>query len=87
MSNKLKPCPFCGGKPWLREKVLRYYGVIYLTGEKKTRYAMYYYCGRCKARGGVATGTFFYKNYLSASDRSYLKHCAIDAWNRRSTDE
>lgn len=82
--SELKPCPFCGGKPWLREKVLKRYGKKWLTGKQKNRYAMYYYCGRCKARGGVATGTFTYVNYLSASDRRYLKENAIEAWNRRA---
>lgn len=82
----LKPCPFCGGEAWLREKTLRLFGICHNTGEKKARIAMYCYCGKCKARGGVATGTFEYDVYISAKDREELKKRAIEAWNRRVTD-
>ena len=81
----LKPCPYCGGEAWLREKSLRKMGKNYKTWEKKERIAMYCYCGKCKARGGVATETFAFVNYISAEDRESLKKQAIEAWNRRAT--
>lgn len=80
----LLPCPYCGGNAWLREKTLRLLGRNYITRKTKSRIAMYCYCGKCKARGGVATGTFEYDVYISAKDREDLKKRAIEAWNRRT---
>ena len=82
----LKPCPFCGGEAWIREKTLRLLGRNIITGKAKARISMYCYCGKCKARGGVATGTYEYAVYFSADEREQLKKRAIEAWNRRATD-
>ena len=83
----LEPCPFCGGEAWLREKTLRHLGVNRFTWEKKQRIAMYCYCGKCKARGGVVTGTYTFIIYISADERKHLKERAIEAWNRRNDDD
>lgn len=83
----LDKCPFCGGEAWLREKTLRLFGVCYPAWEKKARIAMYCYCGKCKARGGVATGTYTFATYITNKDREDLKRRAIEAWNRRTDKE
>ena len=83
----LEPCPFCGGEAWIREKTLRLLGRDPITRKFKVRIAMYCYCGKCKARGGVVTGTYEYVVYFSADEREQLKERAIEAWNRRVKDE
>lgn len=83
----LDKCPFCGGEAWLREKTLRRFGLCLTTWKKKARIAMYCYCGKCKARGGVATGTYAFESYITNKDREDLKRRAIEAWNRRADKE
>lgn len=74
----LKPCPFCGGEAWLREKTLRLFGICDSTWEKKARIAMYCYCGKCKARGGVATGTYTFVTYITNKDNNIRIHTTLN---------
>lgn len=52
---KLKPCPFCGGKGHISSREILYLGQNYF-GAKKIKMGVQVICGRCKARGGLATG-------------------------------
>jgi len=42
MPDELKPCPFCGGEPWLSSKLVDY--------EQKTKWRYYYICKKCFAK-------------------------------------
>ncbi|MBR4009427.1 MAG: Lar family restriction alleviation protein [Clostridiales bacterium] len=81
---ELKPCPFCGGKGHLSTREIRLMGMNYF-GEKKIHMGAQIICGRCKSRGGLATGTIIY-----ASDREKreglepLENGAVELWNRRA---
>lgn len=57
--KELKPCPFCGGKGHLSTREIRFMGQNYF-GAKKIHMGAQIICGRCRARGGVATGTVIY---------------------------
>lgn len=74
MMNELKPCPFCGGKPRIRD-----------TGKDKLSYwvvdkmrIVMVECRKCWAMGGI----FPTKNGVKKA-----KEDAIKAWNRRANDE
>lgn len=87
MSEELKPCPFCGGKGHLSSREIRYIGQNYF-GAKKIKIGVQIICGRCKARGGVATGEVIYASYQEQRKSiEPLEHTAIEAWNRRAKDE
>lgn len=84
MNEELKPCPFCGGNGHLSEREIRFIGRNFF-GSKKIRMGVQVICGRCKARGGVATGTVIYGSL--SEQRSYLEPLreeAIAYWNERS---
>ena len=84
MEEKLKPCPFCGGNGHISEREIRFIGRN-AFGRKKIRTGVQVICGRCKARGGVATGNVIYGSL--SEQRSYLEPLreeAIVYWNERS---
>ena len=81
---ELSPCPFCGGKAHLKGKVIRFFGQNYY-GDKKIRYGMYGYCGRCKARGGLFAATLVLKGgRFTPDDKNWLGENAIKLWEVRN---
>lgn len=80
--NKLKPCPFCGGKAYIRQKGIRFFGQNF-KGWKKERRGFYVQCGRCKARGGVFTATVIRSPNLEDTDKEMLQEGATRLWNTR----
>lgn len=83
----LKPCPFCGYEnPKMTEK---------RSGNNERTGDMFQIlCGRCRARGPIFTarysrtgdfGRHHYKADAFATAEAQQK--AIEAWNRRVTDE
>lgn len=92
--TELKPCPFCGStKLKLDKKQTKagYTGIDALV-EQKT-YSVR--CNVCHARGGSAGGKVIcsrldvYRDNMPnwATTKEELQRKAIDAWNRRATDE
>ncbi len=79
----LKPCPFCKGKGHLSQREICYIGQNEF-GMKKIRMGVQVICGKCKARGGVATGLVIYGG-LAEQEKGLepLRVKAIEAWNRR----
>ena len=79
MSDKLKPCPFCGETEdiYLREK--KYYGPADELVGKQYLFVQCYMCGirteACWEESAVIEG---YKD---------ARHEAIDAWNRRQVSD
>ena len=63
MSEKLKPCPFCGGKAEVR------------TDENEEYYVS---CTKCFTLVGYCTDTW--GEYETETE-------AIEAWNRRASDD
>lgn len=85
--NRLKPCPFCGGKGHISSREIRYIGQN-CFGAKKIKTGVQVICGRCKARGGVVTGEVIYASCQEQRKcLEPLEHEAIEAWNRRVSDE
>lgn len=80
--NELKPCPFCGGKAYMRQKGIRFFGQNF-KGWKKERRGFYVQCGRCKARGGVFTATVIRSPNLEDTDKKMLQEGATRLWNTR----
>ena len=85
---EVKPCPYCGGEGFGKSKELRYIGFNKITAEKRTRLGAYIYCGRCKARGGLAATTIDYTPGDSHKKCTYefLLSEAIKNWNRRANE-
>lgn len=80
--STLKPCPFCGGKGHLSSREIRFIGQNYF-GTKKIHMGVQVICGRCKARGGLITGTIVFDSYGA----DYLKEMsekAAEAWDGRA---
>jgi Lar family restriction alleviation protein len=72
---KLKPCPFCGGKPYLEQ---RHRAFI----KAETTRVAFVRCTECEAR----SNRFQLKDFgnTAVSREANLK--AIEAWNRRADD-
>lgn len=73
---ELKPCPFCGGKPYL-EKCHRAF-----IHAKSTRVA-FVRCMNCHAR----TGRFELADYGRTSHSAEAEAKAIEAWNTRTSED
>ena len=77
MTDKLKPCPFCGGEK--------------LKIDCKSRNDIETYsvrCNKCHARGGTASisikGVLVNQGYAALKEvREQAKEKAIEAWNTR----
>ena len=83
--EELKPCPFCGGKAYIRQKGIRFFGQNF-KGWKKERRGFYVQCGRCKARGGVFTATVIRSPNLEDADKEMLQEGATRLWNTRRNE-
>ena len=74
--TELKPCPFCGGKPYLETHHRAFINA-------KTTKVAFVRCRDCEARSNrFELETFGRTSY---SHEANLK--AIEAWNRRATNE
>ena len=72
MTDKLKPCPFCGGtKLKLAKKTTKYKG--------HEAYVASIRCNSCHARGGTVTNLTI--PYAVKED---VEAIAIERWNRRA---
>ena len=90
MSEKLKPCPFCG---WKRVSITgrrEYHSYLWDKGVYKCIVSAK--CNKCHARGGSVSG--FIPNYISKcllpnekiTSYKELEAEAVKAWNRRAND-
>lgn len=87
-ATELKPCPFCGGNGHLSQREIRFMSQNDY-GMKKIKVAVQVICGRCKARGGVATGVVIFGDYHNSyiTQREGLEPLegkAVEYWNRRT---
>ena len=73
---ELKPCPFCGGKPYLETSHRAFI-------KAKTTKVAFVRCRSCEAR----TGRFELSAFGRSSFSEEANRRAIDAWNRRCADE
>ena len=69
---KLKPCPFCGGKPYLETNHRAFI-------KAKTTKVAFVRCRNCEAR----TQRFELEAFGCTSRSSAANEKAIEAWNRR----
>ena len=72
---QLKPCPFCGGKPYLETNHRAFI-------KAKTTKVAFVRCRVCNAR----TQRFELGEFGCTSHSSAANEKAIEAWNRRSED-
>lgn len=75
-NEKLKPCPFCGGKAYLESKHRAFI-------DAKTTRVAFVRCTVCNARSGRVKLT----DYGKTSNSWEANQKVIDAWNRRINDE
>ena len=71
--EKLKPCPFCGGKPYLETHHRAFI-------KAKTTRVAFVRCRECEAR----TQRFELTDFGRTSYSEEASKKAIEAWNRRS---
>lgn len=76
MRIELKPCPFCGGEPYLERKHR-----AFIEGQT-TRVALVR-CTSCNAR----SGRFELRDYGCSSSCEQACYDAAVAWNRRADHE
>lgn len=76
MTEKLKPCPFCGGGARLQK-----HERVFIHG--KTTRAAYVRCLQCNARTERVPYEEFGKSSYSAD--AHIK--AVNAWNRRAKSD
>lgn len=84
--TELKPCPFCGGKAHISEREMRYYGINDF-GCRKIKFGAQAMCNKCRARGGVVTAIIITDRKDTNEQFDKLDERAIEAWNRRVTDD
>lgn len=89
--NDLKPCPFCGNdKIKVKSRYVRNFSVV-----RVSRFQAH--CTRCHSRGATITGAYRYSwivgvpdwvsKYVKIEEKEALEQKAIEAWNRRASDE
>ena len=76
MMAKLKPCPFCGGKPYLETHHRAFINA-------QTTKVAFVRCRSCEAR----TQRFELRDFGCTSNSAKANEKAIEAWNRRAEDE
>ncbi len=94
MNEELKTCPFCGSKKLKIQGTHRRIGRTG-TDEPVARETFSVRCNVCHARGGAVGGKVILTRLRLreselpnwASSRDSLKEKAIEAWNRRASDE
>ena len=87
MNKELTPCPFCGGKP-----VLQHEGIEKTRSSENGDLIVRWYvkCPNCgtKKEGGITEYLFMKDETLVIKSEHYNgRQKAIEAWNRRATDE
>ena len=81
MNKELKPCPFCGG-----EKIG--YSVKVAGSRWVTKYHVAMYCKECNCYGARTLITPAEEEHrLDVEYSEKYRDIAIEAWNRRATDE
>lgn len=80
MNNELKPCPFCGGNRIA-------YSMKTATSNYERIYRTAMYCEDCNAYGGRVIVHPTHSDRYDIERFDANKQAAIDAWNRRATDE
>lgn len=83
--DKIKPCPFCGGKGKITLRQLRTYGQ-YTTGQRKIKYAQQVICQRCHARGSLFSAVVSFPSLEHQYAFAWLEEKAIEAWNTREKE-
>jgi hypothetical protein len=80
--EKLKPCPFCGGKAIVHQKS---YGT---TSTNSCKLSFVIKCSECESTAAGACGDIA----INLNDNGELniwyddRPCAVEAWNRRAKD-
>lgn len=78
--DKLKPCPFCGGKKLG-------YSIKTSTSNYQRVYHATMYCGKCHCYGARVLIHPVESNRISVERNESYRRKAIEAWNRRAEDE
>lgn len=73
---EMKPCPFCGGKPYLETNHRAFINA-------KTTKVAFVRCGSCNAR----TERFKLEDFGHTSKSKEANLKAVEAWNRRAENE
>ena len=73
--NELKPCPFCGGKPYTRFSLRS-------MGHQSDSVGFRVECFKC----GISKGVILKVCDASFDDIEKAKNEAIEAWNRRVSE-
>lgn len=84
--EKLKPCPFCGGKGYLRTRRIRTVAYREMGSIRRNYMSYYIQCGRCRSRGGCFTAQVWMRGggrIMEDADREMLTDGAIKNWNNR----
>lgn len=73
---ELKPCPFCGGRAYVEKRQRAYV-------QTESTHVSYVRCMQCGARAE----RFDHRDYADSCRRACAFTDAVDAWNRRFSDE
>ncbi len=83
MTDKLKPCPFCGSTD------IRY--SLKITGHFNVRYHASMYCNKCHCCGARTLTKSIrhndYKGRLQIEEDKSIRQQAEDVWNRRPDND
>lgn len=77
--NKLKPCPFCGGKAKINARQARFCGKSY-DGNVKISWAIYIKCNKCHSRGKPIRTMPIWMYYGEGGSRSVGNFYASKYW-------
>ena len=73
---ELKPCPFCGGRAYVEKHHRAYVNNV-------STHVSFVRCMQCGARAQ----RFDHADYVESNRRTSAQSDAMDAWNRRISDE